>query len=424
MRSSLAPTLLSASLLATLTACSPPKAAPTAQPPEVLTLTTTTSAVPLTTELPGRTVAYRIAEIRPQVNGLILKRLFEEGSDVQAGQPLYDIDPAPFQAALDNAEAALARAQALHPALVSRAERFRLAQADKAVSRQDLEDAEAALQQNLADIASWKAGVEAARIQRAYARIVSPIPGRIGRSSITDGAIVTAYQPVALATVQQLDPIYVDVPQSSTERLRLRQRLEAGQLRHDTTAHNRVSLILPDGSPYPHPGSLQFRDVSVEPSTDSVTLRMVFPNPDGVLLPGMFVRTVIEEGTNDRAILIPQQAVARDPKGNPWTLVVDDSGHAVQRRLDLDRAVGDRWLVRSGLQPGDRIVVEGLQRAKPGAAVREVHAQDPAPPHGPGLGSGSETGSESNSPPSIPTPSSHQQVAGTGTRTGTGTARR
>jgi len=420
MRPSPATTLLAASLLATLTACSPPRSAPTAQPPEVLTLTTTTTAVPLTTELPGRTVAYRIAEIRPQVNGLILKRLFEEGSDVQAGQPLYDIDPAPFQAALDNAEATLARAQALHPALVSRAERFRLAQADKAVSRQDLEDAEAALQQNLADIASWKAGVEAARIQRAYARIVSPIPGRIGRSSVTDGAIVTAYQPVALAIVQQLDPIYVDVPQSSTERLRLRQRLEAGQLRHDTAAHNRVSLILPDGALYPHPGSLQFRDISVEPSTDSVTLRMVFPNPDGVLLPGMFVRAVIEEGTNDRAILIPQQAVARDPKGNPWTLLVDDSGHAVRRPIDLDRAVGNRWLVRSGLQPGDRVVVEGLQRAKPGAAVREIPANDPTPPLGPGLGSGSNSGSESNTP--TPTPASHHQVAATGTGTGTATA--
>lgn len=351
---------------------------PQSQPPsavaEVAVVTVQPQQIVLTTELPGRTSAYRIAEIRPQVNGLILKRLFTEGSDVQAGQELYQIDPAPFQAALNSAKAALGRAKAMLPALQLKAERFKEAVADRAVSRQALDDANAALKQAEADVLYWRATVETASINLAYARIVSPISGRTGRSNVTDGAIVTAYQPVPLATIQQMDPIYVDVPQSTTELLRLQRRLEEGRINRDGASANKVQLILEDGTRYPLEGTLQFRDVSVDPTSASVILRMVFPNPNGVLLPGMFVRAVIIEGVNEQAILIPQQAVSRDPKGNPMALIVDGDGKAAPRMLSLDRAIGNQWLVSTGLAPGDRIIVEGMQRVRPGAAVKVAPA--------------------------------------------------
>jgi membrane fusion protein (multidrug efflux system) len=351
----------------------------------VATLAEGRQPVLLTTELPGRTAPYRIAEIRPQVNGLIQKRLFTEGSDVKEGQALYQIDPAPFQAAFDNAQAALSRAEATLPALQSRVDRFKQALADKAVSQQDYDDAEASLRQALADATYWKAMVQTARINLGYARVVSPISGRIGKSSVTDGAIVTAYQPVALATIQQLDPIYVDVPQSTTELLRLKHRLEEGRLTSDGTNGSQVQLLLSDGTHYALEGTLQFRDVSVDPTTASVTLRMVFPNPDGMLLPGMFVRAVIQEGINQQAILIPQQAVSRDPKGNPIALLVGAESKVEQRMLVLDRAIGDQWLVASGLEPGDRIIAEGAQKVRVGTAVKEVPFEagpKAAPPRG------------------------------------------
>lgn len=335
-------------------------------------MTIAPQTVLLTTELPGRTSPYRIAEIRPQVNGLIQKRLFTEGSDVQAGQDLYQIDPAPFQAALDNAKAALGRVEANMPALRSRADRFKQALADKAVSQQDFDDADAALKQAEADALYWKAMLETARINLGYARVVSPIAGRIGTSSVTDGAIVTAYQPVALAIIQQLDPMYVDVSQSTTELLRLQRRLTEGHISRNGTNLNQVQLILGDGTRYPLEGTLQFRDVSVDPTTGSVTVRMVFPNPKGVLLPGMFVRVVVKEGVNDRAILIPQQAVSRDPKGNPLAMVVSADGKVEQRALTLDRALGDKWLVSSGLAPGERVITEGMQKVRPGVSVKAV----------------------------------------------------
>jgi membrane fusion protein (multidrug efflux system) len=338
----------------------------------VATVTVAQQQVLLTTDLPGRTSPYRIAEIRPQVNGLIQKRLFTEGSDVKAGQELYQIDPAPFQAALDNAKAALGRAEANLPALQSRADRYKQALADKAVSQQDFDDANAALKQAQADAQYYKAMLETANINLNYAHVVSPISGRIGTSTVTDGAIVTAYQPVPLATIQQLDPIYVDVPQSTTELLRLQRRLEEGGLRLDGTNANQVQLLLGDGTKYPLEGALQFRDVSVDPTTATVILRMVFPNPNRVLLPGMFVRAVVKEGVNERAVLIPQQAVSRDPKGNPVALIVDASGKVEQRMLSLDRAIGDQWLVSSGLAPGDRVIVEGMQKVRPGVPVKEV----------------------------------------------------
>lgn len=358
-----------------LTGCGKPPGAgglPSMGTPEVAVVTVQPEKATLTTELPGRISAVRVAEIRPQVNGLIRKRLFTEGSDVRAGQDLYQIDPASFQAALDNAKAALVRAEAALPALRLRADRFKQALADKAVSQQDFDDADAALKQADADVQYWKATVETARINLGYARVISPISGRIGRSNVTDGAIVTAYQPVALATIQQLDPIYIDVPQSSTELLRLRRRLEEGLINRKGTKLNKVKLFLADGIPYPLEGTLQFRDVTVDPTTGSVILRMLFPNPDGVLLPGMYVRVLVKEGFNENAVLIPQQAVSRDPKGNPTALIVDAADKVEQRMLKLDRAIGDQWFVIEGLAAGDRLIVEGMQKVRPGAVVKAV----------------------------------------------------
>jgi membrane fusion protein (multidrug efflux system) len=365
---------------AALTSCSRTPAPPPTAVPEVATVTVTTQRVVLTTELPGRTSPFLIAEIRPQVNGLIQKRLFTEGTDVQEGQALYQIDPAPFQAALDSAQAALGRAEANLPAIRSRVNRYQEALAEKAVSQQDYDDAEAALRQSEADILYYRATTETARINLNYARVVSPISGRIGTSTVTEGAIVTAFQPVALATIQQLDPIYVDVTQSTADLLRLQRRVKEEQLKSGGTGQDKVRLILEDGTPYPLEGTLQFRDISVDPTTGSVTLRAVFPNPDSILLPGMFVRAVVQEGVHEQAILIPQQAVSRDPKGNPLALIVDAAGKVEQRGLTLDRALGDQWLVASGLAPGDRAIVEGLQKVRPGVEVKEVPFDTSAKP--------------------------------------------
>lgn len=340
--------------------------------PEVATVTVRTEPVVLTTELPGRTSAFRIAEIRPQVNGLVMKRLFTEGAEVTAGQVLYQIDPATFQAAFENAMASLGKAEANLPAVRSRAERYGEALAENAVSRQDYDDAAGALKQAEADVRLWRSTVETARINLGYTRITAPISGRVGKSNVTEGALVTAHQPVPLATIQQLDPIYVDVPQAATELLRLTRRMEDRSLKRNGTKQDKVRITLEDGTTYPQEGTLQFRDVSVDPTTGSVTLRIIVPNPAGVLLPGMYVRALLTEGVNEHAILVPQQAVVRDPKGNPMVLVVDDAGKVDQRMLGLDRAVDDRWLVASGLAPGDRVIVEGMQTARPGASVKEV----------------------------------------------------
>ena len=350
--------------------CEQKKQPPPPPVPEVVVVTVEPRQVELTTELPGRTAAYLVAEIRPQVSGLIQKRLFKEGSDVKAGQVLYQIDPAPFQAALDNARAALGKAEANVPAVRLRMQRYGELLVDKAVSQQDFDDAAAALKQADAEVELWKAAVETARINLGYTKVTAPISGRIGRSSVTDGALVTAHQPTALATIQQLDPIYADVPQSTTELLRLRRRLEDGRLSQNGGNHQKVSLILEDNTVYTLQGTLQFRDVTVDPTTGSVILRIVFPNPEGVLLPGMFVRAVVREGVNEQAILIPQQTVQRDPKGNPSVLVVDAEGKVQQRPVTLDRAIGDQWLVSKGLNAGERVIVEGMQKARPGSSVK------------------------------------------------------
>ena len=316
--------------------------------PEVATVTIQPQQVELTTELPGRTSPYLVAEIRPQVNGIIKKRLFQEGSDVKAGQLLYQIDPAPFQVAHDSAKASLGKAQANLPSIRLRAERYKELLVDKAVSRQDYDDAAAAVEQAQAEIEYWKAAVEAARINLGYTRVTAPISGRIGKSSVTDGALVTAYQPTSLATIQQLDPIYVDVTQSSAELLRLKRNLETGRLSADGENGKKVRILLEDGTPYPQEGTLQFRDVTVDPATGSFTLRIVVPNPKHLLLPGMFVRAVVQEGIAEQAILVPQQGVSRNPKGEPVALVVDEAGKVQQRMLTLNRAIGDQWLVSSG----------------------------------------------------------------------------
>lgn len=348
------------------------KQAAPAPVPEVATVKVSTEPVALTTELPGRTSAYLVAEIRPQVTGIIQKRLFTEGSYVRAGQALYQIDPAPFQASLDTAKAAMAKAEANLNATRSRTERFKELLPEKAVSQQDYDDAAATLKQTEADIEYWKAMVQTARINLGYTRITAPVSGRIGRSNVTEGALVTAQQPSPLSMIQQLDSVYVDVPQSTTEMLRLKRLLEGGRLNQSGAGQNKVKLFLEDGSEYPLAGTLQFRDVTVDPTTGSVILRVVFPNPNSVLLPGMFVRAVVREGIKEGAILIPQQAVSRDPKGNPVTLVVDPGGKVSQRALTLDRAIGDRWLVASGLAAGDQVIVEGMQKARPGASVKAV----------------------------------------------------
>jgi membrane fusion protein (multidrug efflux system) len=365
--------LAAVGLLGVIAAAAGCKSTPPPQSlPEVSTVTLRTERTVLTTELPGRTSAFLVAEIRPQVNGIIQKRLFEEGSDVKAGSILYQIDPAPYQAAFDQAKAALAVAEANIPSTRSRAERFKNLVAIRAVGQQDYDDAVAALLTAEAGAASARAAMENARINLEYTPIKSPISGRIGRSSVTVGALVNAYQGTPLAVVQQMDPIYVDVIQSSAEILRLRRNMESGQLRQDKEAWSNVGLRLEDGTPYPLEGMLQFRDITVDPTTGSVTLRAVFPNPDGVLLPGMFVRAVVEEGLNEQALFVPQQGVSRDAKGNPYAWIVNGEDKVEQRSLELDRAMGDKWLVSKGLAVGDRVIVEGLLRVKPGASVKVV----------------------------------------------------
>ena len=372
-------------LLATTVACgkgSP--GAPPARVPEVGVAPVRSGRVVLTTELPGRTAAYLVAEVRPQVNGIVQRRAFVEGADVKAGALLYQIDPAPYQAAYDQAVASLAVAESNVPALRSRAERMKEVLAIRAVGQQDYDDAVSALAKAEAGVLAAKAAVEAARVNLGYTPVKAPISGRIGRSAVTVGALVSAYQPAPLAVVQQLDPIYVDVTQASADILRLTRNVQSGQLTRGGGQARKVKLLLEDGTPYASEGTLQFRDVSVDPTTGSVILRMVFPNPQRTLLPGMYVRAIVEEGVNERAILAPQQAVTRNQKGEAIALVVNAAGKVEQRVIDVDRAVGAEWVVAGGLAPGDRVIVEGRDQVRPGAAVRAVEAR-PGPGN-PGAG--------------------------------------
>jgi len=348
------------------------KAPGPAGPPEVAVVEMKPERIAITTELPGRTSAYLIAEVRPQVSGIIQQRFFKEGSDVKAGEVLYQIDPATYQAAYDSARAALARAEANVTSIRFRADRYRELVEIRAVSRQEYDDATAALKQAEAEIAAGKAAVETARINLGYTRVTAPIAGRIGKSSVTVGALVTAGQGLPLATVQQIDPVYVDVTQSSAVLLQLQKAMARGALKRASANRARVKLILEDGTPYPLEGALQFQDVTVDQTTGSYILRIVFPNPKRVLLPGMFARAVLEEGVSEKALLVPQQGISRDPKGNPLALIVDAENKVQQRVLTLVRTIGDRWLVSDGLAPGERVVVEGMQKVRPGAVVKAV----------------------------------------------------
>lgn len=335
-----------------------------AQAPQVSVHIVKSAPLAVTTELPGRTDAYRVAEVRPQVSGIILHRNFTEGSDVKAGESLYQIDPATYQAAYDNAKGELVKAQAAANIAHLTVKRYVPLVGTQYVSKQEYDQAVATAQQADASVVAAKAGVESTRINLAYTKVTSPINGRIGKSSVTEGALVTNGQSTALATVQQLDPIYVDVTQSSSDFMRLKQQtsLQKG----DTSS---VELLMENGQPYPLKGTLQFSDVTVDESTGSITLRALFPNPQHMLLPGMFVRARIDEGTQPDAILVPQQGVTRTPRGDATVLVVNDKNQVESRTVVAPQAIGDRWLITEGLKNGDRVIISGLQKVRPGVTV-------------------------------------------------------
>ncbi|PSS47632.1 efflux RND transporter periplasmic adaptor subunit [Pseudomonas sp. BBP2017] len=358
--------LVSAVALATLlSGCKKEEAAPAAQAPQVGVVTLQTQAYTLTSDLPGRTTAYRIAEVRPQVNGIILKRLFKEGTEVKEGQQLYQIDPSVYEATLASAQANLQSTRSL-------SERYKQLVAEQAVSRQEYDDAQAKRLQA-------EAALRSAQIDLRYTKVLAPLSGRIGRSSVTEGALVNNGQADAMAVIQQLDPIYVDVTQSSAELLKLRRELESGQLQKVGDNAAKVTLTLEDGSTYRQEGRLEFSEVSVDPTTGSVTLRAVFPNPEHNLLPGMFVHARLKAGVNAQAILAPQQGVTRDLKGQPTALVVTPDNKVELRQLKASRTVGSDWLIEEGLNAGDRVITEGLQFVKPGIEVKVSAATNVKP---------------------------------------------
>lgn len=345
------------------------------QAPEVTVVTLKKQTLNVTNDLPGRTAAFRIAEVRPQVNGIILKRNYVEGSDVQAGVSLYQIDPATYQAAYDNANGSLAQAKASANMARLTVERYKKLTGTNFISKQDYDNAVATMQQDDAAVIAAKATLESARINLAYTKVTSPISGRIGKSTYTEGALVTSAQTDAMATVQQLDPIYVDVTQSSNDFLRLKQEMEKGTLKQNNGKAT-VRLLMDDGSEYAQTGTLEFSDVTVDETTGSITLRAIFPNPNHSLLPGMFVRARLEEGVNDSAILVPQQGVTRNPRGDATAMVVGADNKVAVRQLTTQQAIGDKWLVTAGLQEGDRVIVSGLQKVKPGMQVTAKEMTD------------------------------------------------
>jgi membrane fusion protein (multidrug efflux system) len=363
-----------------LAACGKKDSAPPPQTPEVGVVTVQPQSVPVFTELPGRTSAFLVAQVRARVDGIVQRREFVEGSDVKAGQRLYKIDPAPYIATLNSAKASLAKAKAnlaTQDALVAR---YKVLVAANAISKQDYDNAVAAQGQAAADVAAGKAAVDSAQINLGYTDVVSPITGRVGISQVTPGAYVQASQATLMSTVQQLDPVYVDLTQSSLDGLKLRQAVQSGRLKTSGPGAAKVTLILEDGKPYAEPGKLQFSDVTVDQSTGSVTIRAIFPNPKRVLLPGMFVRARIEEGVNDNAFLVPLIGVSHDQKGQPVALVVGADNKVAPRTLTTTGMQGQNWIVEGGLQPGDRVIVQGIDKVRPGATVKTVPAKlAPAP---------------------------------------------
>ncbi len=355
-------------------------------PGEVSVVTLKTEKVTLQTELSGRTTASLESEVRPQITGIVKARTFVEGAAVKAGQVIYQIEPAQYQAAYQAASADLASAKAQLESAKIRDDRYAGLLKIEGVSKQEADDARLAHAQAAASVAQKTAALEMARINLSYTSIVAPISGRIGKSSVTPGALVTAAQPTVLATIRALDPIYVDVTESTEQRLRLRAQLGSGGLQAGSTA---VKLLLPDGSTYDHAGTLEFSEVAVDEATGTVTLRAKFPNPEGTLLPGMYVRAELDEAVDQNAILAPQQGITHDPKGNAAAMVVGADGKVELRTVVATRAIGDRWLVESGLKAGDKLIVEGLNKIGPGMPV---HATE--------LGAGS--GSGSAAPPQPP----------------------
>ena len=362
-----------------LTGCDDNKSQQAAQqqPPEVGVVTLKNEPLKITTELPGRTSAFRVAEVRPQVSGIILKRNFEEGTDIKAGVSLYQIDPATYQAAYDSAKGDLAQAQANAHVAQLTIKRYKPLLGTKYISQQDYDTAAATAAQTAAAVQAAQANVETARINLAYTKVTSPISGRIGKSSVTEGALVSSGQTTALATVQQLDPMYVDVTQSRDDFLRLRAELESGQLKQNDGKAN-VTLLMQNGNAYSQTGTLEFSDVTVDETTGSITLRAIFPNPEHRLLPGMFVRARLDEGTNPSALLVPQQGVTRTPTGQATAMVVGADNKVEVRNITANQAFGDKWLVTDGLKEGDRVITVGLQRAKPGAQVTPQEVKDDA----------------------------------------------
>ncbi|WP_448213579.1 efflux RND transporter periplasmic adaptor subunit [Colwellia sp. MEBiC06753] len=344
-----------------------------AMPVGVITLKS--EPITLTRELPGRVVASKIAEIRPQVNGIVQSRLFTEGSEVEKGQTLYQIDPATFEVQVLTSEAAVAKANANIASTKAKLTRYQELADVNAVSKQEFDETTAAFKSAQADLLTAQAQLKTAQINLNYSKVLAPISGQIGKSSVTAGALVSANQQSALATVTQLDPIYVDLTQPSTELTQIKQAIVKGELTKDTKLHSVVELIMEDGSMYAHKGTLKFSEVTVEPGTGSVTLRAQFPNPEKLLLPGMYVRAVIIEGVKSNAILAPQRGVSRNVKGQPTAMVVSANNTVEPRVLKADRTIGSHWLVTEGLQDGDQLIVEGLQKIGPGAPVTPVAAE-------------------------------------------------
>ena len=339
-------------------------------PPAAVDVVTLHAApLQLMSELTGRTAPLRVAEVRPQVNGIILKRLFTEGSDVKAGQLLYQIDPAVYQAAVASAKANLAKAQANEQSARLKAQRYAELVKVKAISRQEYDDADAAWKQQVAEIGAAKAALQSANINLAYTKITAPISGRIGKSAVTEGALVTAQQADSHTSISQLDPMYVDVRQSTADLLRLKRQVAAGKLVQDESKGAKVRFQLEDGSQYSEEGSLQFSDVTVDETTGMVTLRVLVPNPHDLLLPGMFMRATLQEGERPQGLLVPQTAVTRTPKGGATVMVVTADNKVELREVQLSRVVGDSWVVESGLKTGEKVIVAGLQKVKPGALV-------------------------------------------------------
>ncbi len=370
--------VVSALAVIVLAGCSKAKPAPAAQPPEVSVVAVQRASVPVTLDLPGRTNPYLVAQVRARVDGIVLKRDFKEGADMKFGQRLYQIDPAPFIATLNSAQATLEKSQANLLAMKAQAERFKVLVAGNAVSKQDYDNAVSTQDQAVADVAFGKAAVQTAKINLGYTDVAAPITGRVGLSAVTEGAFVQASAATLMTTIQQIDPIYVDLNQSSVQGLQLRRDIASGKVKVNGPNQAKVTVFLEDGTQYPVAGTLQFTDITVDPNTGSVTVRVIVPNPRYVLLPGMFVRARVDEGVDNNALLVPQTGVTHNPQGQATALVVGPDNKVALRTIQASRMVGTNWVVDGGLNEGEKVIVSGLQKAPPGTLVRAV--ETPAAP--------------------------------------------